>query len=97
MDPIFRALKLGAPLSVQASSTRVNQETFPLGSMVTYYFPARNAEVQANNAHVQGMSGAGRARWRCLRSNWFGTTVDCDRLVRVICRKVSSWATTAGC
>jgi hypothetical protein len=41
MDPVFRALKLGHPLTVQASSTRVNQETFPLGSMVTYQFPAR--------------------------------------------------------
>jgi predicted dehydrogenase len=40
-DPVCRALKLGAPTSVQASSTRVNQETFPLGSMVTYQFPAR--------------------------------------------------------
>ncbi|MBI4606845.1 MAG: Gfo/Idh/MocA family oxidoreductase [Planctomycetes bacterium] len=41
LDPVFRALKLGHPLSVQASSTRVNVETFPLGSMVTYQFPAR--------------------------------------------------------
>jgi predicted dehydrogenase len=56
MDPVFRALKLGAPLpvgwgqgghepchplSVQASSTRVNNETYPLASMVTYEFPAR--------------------------------------------------------
>jgi predicted dehydrogenase len=40
-DPVFRALKLGAPLSVQASSSRVNEETFPLVSMVTYQFPAR--------------------------------------------------------
>ena len=39
-DPVFRALKLGAPLSVQATSTRVNEETYPLGSMVTYEFPA---------------------------------------------------------
>jgi predicted dehydrogenase len=39
-DPVFRALKLGHPISVQASSTRVNQETYPLGSMVTYRFPA---------------------------------------------------------
>ncbi|RYD65990.1 MAG: Gfo/Idh/MocA family oxidoreductase, partial [Verrucomicrobiaceae bacterium] len=29
-DPIFRALKLGAPTNVQASSTRVNTETYPL-------------------------------------------------------------------
>jgi predicted dehydrogenase len=40
-DPVFRALKLGAPSSVEASSTRVNEETYPLASMVTYQFPAR--------------------------------------------------------
>ncbi len=40
-DPVFRALKLGHPTSVQASSTRVNKETFPLGSMVRYQFRAR--------------------------------------------------------
>jgi predicted dehydrogenase len=58
MDPVFRALKLGAPLSVQAASTRVNEETYPLGSIVTYQFPARSAEPQAINCHVQGLSGA---------------------------------------
>ncbi|HEV2392062.1 MAG TPA: Gfo/Idh/MocA family oxidoreductase [Verrucomicrobiae bacterium] len=58
MDPVFRALKLGAPTSVQAASTRVNEETFPLGSMVTYEFPARSAAVQENNWHVKGLSGA---------------------------------------
>ena len=57
MDPVFRALRLGAPppvgwgnakgeahypISVQASSTRVNNETYPLASMVTYEFPARD-------------------------------------------------------
>jgi predicted dehydrogenase len=41
IDPVARALKLGSPISVQASSTRVNEETYPLGSMVTYQFPAR--------------------------------------------------------
>lgn len=41
LDPVFRALKLGHPLSVEASSTRVNTETYPLASMVTYQFPAR--------------------------------------------------------
>lgn len=40
-DPVFRALKLGAPTSVEATSTRVNNESFPLGSMITYHFPAR--------------------------------------------------------
>lgn len=58
-DPVFRALKLGAPLNVQASSTRVNTETYPLASMVTYEFPARTAEMQANNTHIRGLSGAG--------------------------------------
>jgi predicted dehydrogenase len=40
-DPAVRALKLGAPLTVEACSTRVNKETYPLGSIVTYQFPAR--------------------------------------------------------
>ena len=57
MDPVFRALKLGAPLSVQASSTRVNTETYPLGSMVTYEFPARTETPQSINQHIQGGSG----------------------------------------
>src|SRR5579883_1466884 len=57
MDPIFRALKLGAPISVQGASTRVNEETFPLGSIVTYQFTARSADVQANNCHVTGLTG----------------------------------------
>ena len=42
--PIFRALKLGHPTSVEASSSykdTVNKETFPLASMVHYQFPAR--------------------------------------------------------
>ncbi len=57
-DPVFRALKLGAPTSVQASSSRVNKETFPLAAMVTYQFPARSAAVQANNYHVKSLQGA---------------------------------------
>ena len=40
-DPVLRALKLGAPTSVEASSTRVNKETYPVGSMITYEFPKR--------------------------------------------------------
>ena len=40
-DPVFRALKLGHPTSVEASSTRVNKETYPVASTVTYQFPAR--------------------------------------------------------
>ncbi|HVK58627.1 MAG TPA: Gfo/Idh/MocA family oxidoreductase, partial [Candidatus Kapabacteria bacterium] len=40
-DPVFRALKPGHPFSVQATSSRVNNETYPLASMVTYQFAAR--------------------------------------------------------
>ncbi len=40
-DPAVRALKLGAPLTVEGVSTIVNKETYPLGSMVTYQFAAR--------------------------------------------------------
>jgi predicted dehydrogenase len=40
-DPIFRALKLGHPGSVEGSSSRVNEETYPLASTITYHFPAR--------------------------------------------------------
>lgn len=73
MDPVFRALKLGAPVSVQAASTRVNEETFPLGSMVTYQFPARPASVQANNCHVTGLSGtaAGKVAMPPCKLIWY--------------------------
>ena len=37
----YRALKLGAPVSIHASSTRVLAETAPLASIVAYDFPAR--------------------------------------------------------
>jgi predicted dehydrogenase len=41
LDPIFRALKLGAPTSVEGISTLVNTETYPLASKIHYQFPAR--------------------------------------------------------
>lgn len=40
-DPIFRALKLGYPTSIQGVSTLVNKESFPSGAIVTYEFPER--------------------------------------------------------
>ncbi len=39
--PIYRALKLGYPTSVEACSSGVNEETAPLASIVRYDFPAR--------------------------------------------------------
>jgi predicted dehydrogenase len=40
-DTIFRALKLEAPVSVEASSTDRYEETYPLASMIHYDFAAR--------------------------------------------------------
>ena len=40
-DPVFRALHLTAPETVHASSTDVNEETWPHASIVHYGFPAR--------------------------------------------------------
>jgi predicted dehydrogenase len=50
LDPVFRALKLGHPTSVEACCTRVNDETYPVASRVTYEFPARGdmAPVRVN-------------------------------------------------
>ena len=39
--PVFAALQLTAPVTVDASSTGVNQETLPLACCVHYQFPAR--------------------------------------------------------
>ncbi len=40
-NPVFKALKLGHPLTIEASSTKLFPETFPIGSIVHYEFPAR--------------------------------------------------------
>ncbi len=73
MDPVFRALKLGAPESVEAVSTRVNAETYPRGSMVTYHFPGRSAKIQANNPHVAGLTGksAGAVEMPPVKLVWY--------------------------
>ncbi len=41
LDPVAWALKLGAPDTVEANSTDLNDETHPIASMVRYAFPAR--------------------------------------------------------
>ena len=40
-NPVVKALKLGHPTSVEASSTKLFPETFPIGSIVHYEFPSR--------------------------------------------------------
>jgi hypothetical protein len=42
LAPVFSALNLDAPTSVNASSTLFNDETLPLASTVHYQFPARD-------------------------------------------------------
>ena len=41
LDPVFWSLKLKYPTSVEASCTEVNNEAFPLASIVHYEYPAR--------------------------------------------------------
>ncbi|MHC4116275.1 MAG: Gfo/Idh/MocA family protein [Planctomycetota bacterium] len=41
LDPVFWALKLGQPTSVEANSLDLNPDTHPVASIVTYQFPAR--------------------------------------------------------
>lgn len=41
LSTVFKALKLGYPISVEASSTKLNPETYPLGVLARFEFPAR--------------------------------------------------------
>jgi predicted dehydrogenase len=42
LDPVFQALKLKYPVSVQGSSSQVNTESAPIASRIKYEFPARD-------------------------------------------------------
>ena len=41
VDPVFKALNLGNPTTLEGSSTQVNTESAPLAEKVTYHFPRR--------------------------------------------------------
>jgi len=41
LSTVFKALKLGHPVRVEACCTKLSEETYPLGSIVRYDFPAR--------------------------------------------------------
>jgi predicted dehydrogenase len=43
LSTVFKALNLGPPVSVEASATKLSTETFPLGEIVRFEFPARGA------------------------------------------------------
>jgi predicted dehydrogenase len=40
-DPAFFALDLDAPTAVEAETSEVNEDTFPIWNIIHYYFPAR--------------------------------------------------------
>lgn len=44
----FRALKLGYPVEVEAASSAINRETYPLKSKIRFEFPAREGLVPAS-------------------------------------------------
>jgi predicted dehydrogenase len=41
LSAVFKALKLGHPSTVEASATKLSTETYPLGEIVRFEFPAR--------------------------------------------------------
>jgi len=52
IDPIFKALKLGSPVSVQGSSTLLNNESPPVAEIVRLKFPARENLEKVNMPEV---------------------------------------------
>ncbi|MDO8545284.1 MAG: Gfo/Idh/MocA family oxidoreductase [Opitutaceae bacterium] len=60
LAPIHRALKLGAPTSVEASSSPLFKETFPAASIVRYEFPARPGMPAVKLTWYDGGLKAGR-------------------------------------
>ena len=48
LDVVFSAMKLGHPVSVEASSTAINTESAPVASTIQYDFPARPKEGKIN-------------------------------------------------
>ena len=48
LDVAFSAMKLGHPVSVEASSTAINTESAPVASTIQYDFPARPKEGKIN-------------------------------------------------
>ncbi|MCY2950360.1 MAG: Gfo/Idh/MocA family oxidoreductase [Planctomycetota bacterium] len=43
LDPVYWALKLTAPTTIEATALGLNEDTHPLAAIVTYQFPARDS------------------------------------------------------
>ncbi len=53
IDPVFKALQLGQPETIEGSSTQVNTESAPLAEKVTYTFPRRPKKGNVNMPPVK--------------------------------------------
>ncbi|MGM0547184.1 MAG: Gfo/Idh/MocA family protein [Bacteroidota bacterium] len=53
IDPVFKALQLGQPETIEGSSTQVNTESAPLAEKVTYQFPRRPKKGNVNMPPVK--------------------------------------------
>lgn len=53
IDPVFKALQLGQPETIEASSTQVNTESAPLAEKVIYQFPKRPKKGKVNMPPVK--------------------------------------------
>jgi predicted dehydrogenase len=54
----FRALKLGYPTSIEAKSTGINKETYPLSSEIHFEFPKREGLIPVSFTWYDGKPGA---------------------------------------
>jgi len=54
-DPVVWALRLGAPTSIDASSTGMTRDVHPLSSIVTYHFPARRDRPPVTLTWYEGL------------------------------------------
>jgi len=70
IDPVFRALNLGHPTSVEASLTLVNEETYPVASTVYYQFPERPAPPLVS-AEARAVVGSARSLWPPVKLTWY--------------------------
>lgn len=54
LSTVFKALQLGHPSSVEGSATKMSSETFPLGEIVRFQFPARGTMPPVTLAWYDG-------------------------------------------